>query len=90
MGVYGKDALYCVADTFIKADYDSDLYKFIIEYNKDTKKHFRHDNLVRGLCANKCRDVVQKLGSEAKNFLVEKFPVDSKVRRLKVYRTAVY
>lgn len=79
MGLYGIDALYCVADTFIKPDPDSELYNFTVEYSKDTKRYFRHDNLVRGLCVNTCRKIVGKLATNEENYLVEKFPIDSKV-----------
>ena len=79
MGTYGENALYCVADTFIKPDSSSELYKFIKEYSRDTKKHFRHDNLVRGLCVNSCEKIVNKLGSKADEYYVEKFPIDSNV-----------
>jgi hypothetical protein len=79
MGTFGSDALYCVADTFIKPDSDSELYKFIKEYSRDTKKHFRHDNLVRGLCVNSCKEIVKNLGIGEDKYLVEKFPIDSKV-----------
>lgn len=78
MGTFGEDALYCVSDTFIKPDNDSKLYKFIKEYSKDTKKHFRHDNLVRGLCVNSCKELIANVKNESQ-FLVERFQTDSKV-----------
>lgn len=79
LGTFGNEAVYCVADTFVKPDQDSEVYKFIKEFNKDTKKHFRHDNLVRGLCVNSCKQIVEKLGIKQEDYYVEKFPIDSKV-----------
>lgn len=79
MGLYGVDAIYCVADVVVKPDTDSDLYKFISEYNKDTKRHYRHDNLVRGLCVNTCQEIVGKLEINEENILTEKFSIDLKV-----------
>lgn len=79
MGVYGEEALYCIADAFIKPDSNSEIYNLIADYNRDVKTHFRHDNLVRGLCVNKCRQVIEKFQTSEENYLVEKFEIDSKV-----------
>lgn len=80
LGTYGDEAVYCVADTFTKPDESSELYKLIVKYSSDTKKHYRHDNLVRGLCVNTCKEKIAKLGYEAEKYFVEKFPIDSKAR----------
>lgn len=64
---------YCVVDTMIKPDYDSNLYKEIIEYNKDVKKHFRRDMLTRGLCIEKCRKIIEEIGAQSENYLINEF-----------------
>lgn len=81
MGKYGDEALYCLVDTHIKPD-RSELFNLIRHYSKNIKKNFRHDNLVRGLCVNKCREIVERLGSNKTQYFVEKFPTDTKVSSL--------
>lgn len=79
MGVYGADALYCVADAFVKPDLNSNLFTLISQYNKDTKKHFRRDNLLRGLCLNSCKERIEMLGNDSNKYFTQKFPIRSKV-----------
>lgn len=64
---------YCIIDTMIKPDLDSKLYKEILEYNKDVKKHFRRDMLTRGLCIEKCKKLIE-IESENEKYLIEEFP----------------
>jgi hypothetical protein len=80
MGLYDTEALYCVVNTFIKPDHLSKLYNFIKDFSSNTKQHFRHDKLQRGLCVNGCQSVVATMGKQSNDFLVEKFPMDSKVK----------
>lgn len=82
MGIYQKDAIYCVVNTYIKPD-DSALYKSILEYSKNKKQHFRHDKVTRGLCMNICQRNLKR-SAKAEKYFVEKFPMDSKVSDVKV------
>lgn len=68
---------YCVVNTFIKPDPLSELYNYIKDFSKLEKQHFRHDKLHRGICVKDCLSLVKELGSEAKNYFVEKFPMDA-------------
>lgn len=78
-GLYESKALYCVVNSFIKPDGKSQLYKFIDKFSSNRKQHLRHDKLQRGICINSCEEIVQKLGRNANNYFVEKFPMNSKV-----------
>ena len=86
LGLYDKEAFYCVVNTFIKPDEKSELSKFITEFSSNKKQHFRHDKLQRGLCLNGCKDVIDKMGKSSENYLVKKFPFDSKVRDYNVFK----
>lgn len=79
MGIYEEEALYCVVNTYVKPDPRSELYKFMMDFSKNRKQHFRHDKLQRGLCVNTCRSLVQKMGRNAQKYHVSRFPMDSKV-----------
>lgn len=79
MGFYEDEALYCVVNAFIKPDPSSDVYKFIQEFSSNQKQHFRHDKLHRGLCVNSCERILQKMGKNAENYFVKKFPMNTKV-----------
>lgn len=79
MGNYESEALYCVVNSYIKPDPQSELYKFIMDFSKNKKQHFRHDKLQRGLCVNTCQRLIQKMGRNSNRYLVKKFPMDSKV-----------
>lgn len=76
-----KTTLYCVVNSYIKPDANSELYNLIANFSSNRKQHLRHDKLQRGLCLNSCKKVVQSLGDESQKYLVEKFPMDSKVRK---------
>jgi hypothetical protein len=80
MGVYENKALFCVVKTHLKEDLQSELYKFIKDYSKNRKQHFRHDKLERGLCINDCQEKLKKFGTESEKYFVKKFPMNSKVK----------
>lgn len=79
MGIYESEALYCVVNSYIKPDAKSELYEFIMDFSKNTKQHFRHDKLQRGLCVNTCQNLLHKMGRNSNKYLVKKFPMNSKV-----------
>lgn len=79
MGIYEGQALYCVANTYVKPDASSKLYNYIMEFSANKKQHFRHDKLQRGLCINTCQKVLKKLKRNAEKYFVKIFPMDSKV-----------
>lgn len=68
------DGVYCIVDTMIKPDSDSKLYSDIVEYNKDYKKHYRHDMLTRGICIDDCQKTVDELGDRSEKYYIEEFP----------------
>lgn len=79
MGLDQEKALYCVVNTYIKPD-ESELYGLIKNFSMNTKQHFRHDKLQRGLCMRSCEKTLEKLGNDSAKYFVKKFPMDSKVR----------
>lgn len=79
LATFNAEALYCVANSFIKPDSGSELYRLIKDYSEDKKQHLRHDKLQRGLCISSCEEAVRKLGNDSEKYYVEQFPMDSKV-----------
>ena len=82
MGVYQEKAKYCYVKSIIKPpDYSSELYNFIVEFSSRSKQHYRHDKLARGICVNKCENLVKSMKDSVENFYQRPFgEVDSKVR----------
>lgn len=80
LGLYGSEATYCVASSFIKPDNNSELYKAIESFSSKTKQHLRHDKLQRGICLNSCKDLLQKLGNGSQKYFVDEFVMNSKVK----------
>jgi len=70
---------YCIVNSFIKPDNESELYNHIREFSKRTKQHYRHDKLERGICLADCAKLVEELGDEAGDYFVESFPMDSRL-----------
>lgn len=79
MGIYERDALYCIVNTHLKPEPKSELYRFIKNFSTNTKQFFRHDKLQRGLCVNGCQKAIIKMGKSSQKYFVKKFPMDTKV-----------
>jgi hypothetical protein len=72
----GGPNTYCTVRTIVKPDNNSAVWKMIAEFSSDHKRHYEHSSLLRGICVNRCKDLVDKLSSEEQNELfVEEFPV---------------
>lgn len=74
------DGVYCIVDTMIKPDLDSKVYNDIAEYNKDYKKHYRHDMLTRGICIDTCQKTVDEVGDKSEDYYIQEFPRNVTVR----------
>lgn len=80
-GVYRDKALYCVANSYVKPDPSSELYRNKIKQEFGHPKHnLRHDVLQRGICINQCMENFRKLGNRSSEYFVERFPTDYKVQ----------
>ena len=66
-----NEALYCLVNTQLKSDNNSELYSYIHEFSMNKKQHFRHDKLQRGICVNKCKMMVEALGGETEEYSVD-------------------
>lgn len=66
-----NEALYCLVNTQLKPDNNSELYRYIHEFSMNKKQHFRHDKLQRGICVTKCKKIVDALGEEAEEYTVD-------------------
>lgn len=80
LGSFGEKAVYCIANSFIKSDRDSELNESIKSFSSKTNQHLRHDKLQRGICLNPCKKLVESLGDESRKYFVDEFPMDSKVK----------
>lgn len=76
MRVFKDEAKYCYVRTAIKPNSSSELYNFIWEFSNMKKQHFRHDKLSRGICINKCKELIEALGISAEEFYVPEFNLD--------------
>lgn len=63
-------ALYCLVNTQMTSDNTSELYNYIHEFSMNKKQHFRHDKLQRGICISKCKMIVELLGDQAEEYLM--------------------
>lgn len=61
MGIHKDKTLYCVVNTYVKPDAESELYGFIRYFSSNKKQHFRLDKLQRGLCMNTYWKTIQRL-----------------------------
>ena len=68
MDVYQKDGKYCNVKSAIKPDISSQTYAYIADFSSRKKQHFRHDRLTRGICLNKCIELIESLGIEAEYY----------------------
>lgn len=53
-----QDWKYCVANFHIRNKSHSKIYDFIMELSSESKRHLRHDRLMRGICMNDCTTIV--------------------------------
>ena len=79
LGTYEEEAKFCYVKTYIKPDDTSELYNYIRNFSSMVKQHFRHDKLVRGVCMNSCKEIIDKMGNYSDEYFVPKFPMDTKV-----------
>lgn len=80
LGVFDTSAVYCVVNSFIRPDLESELYGIIRKFSTKTKQHLRHDKLQRGICFNSCKKLIESIGNESEKYFVDEFPMDSKVK----------
>lgn len=66
--LFGDKTLYCVAKAHIVPDESSEVLKIMREQFSDPKYFFKHDNLLRGVCLNECRNKVEEPGNISKSF----------------------
>lgn len=78
MGIYENEALYCVVNSYIKPDSNSEIYKIVEEFSSNRKQHLRHNKLQRGLCVNSCKKIVENSQNQGRKYFVGKIPMDSK------------
>uniref|UniRef100_A0A182NJB8 Acyltransferase 3 domain-containing protein n=1 Tax=Anopheles dirus TaxID=7168 RepID=A0A182NJB8_9DIPT len=53
-------ATYCLVDSWIVPNDTIPLWSVIEQFSADTKRSFRHDRIQRGLCMNRCRQLMGK------------------------------
>ncbi|XP_055604213.1 uncharacterized protein LOC129752459 [Uranotaenia lowii] len=78
LGAEGSDGAiptYCMTRALIKPDNSSKLRRLIEEFSKDTKRHFNHTLLDRGLCIEDCRKLVESLPLSTREQLIVESPV---------------
>lgn len=62
MVTYGDEAKYCYVKSIIKPpNYQSSIYEFIRKFSSHVKQHYRHDKLTRGICLNKCAELISSM-----------------------------
>lgn len=77
LGTYYEEAKFCFVKTYIKPDETSVLYNYIRNFSSMGKQHFRHDKLFRGICINKCKEIIDKMGNHSDKYFVPEFPLDT-------------
>uniref|UniRef100_A0A182PVM7 Acyltransferase 3 domain-containing protein n=1 Tax=Anopheles epiroticus TaxID=199890 RepID=A0A182PVM7_9DIPT len=53
-------ATYCLVDSWIVPNNSNPLWTVIEQFSTDTKRSFRHDRLQRGLCMNRCHQLLTR------------------------------
>ncbi|XP_053674392.1 nose resistant to fluoxetine protein 6-like [Anopheles nili] len=53
-------ATYCLVDGWIAPNTSNPLWSVIQQFSADTKRSFRHDRVQRGLCMNRCQQLMGK------------------------------
>uniref|UniRef100_A0A4Y0BK97 Acyl_transf_3 domain-containing protein n=1 Tax=Anopheles funestus TaxID=62324 RepID=A0A4Y0BK97_ANOFN len=72
-------ATYCLVDSWIVPNDTIPLWSVIEQFSTDTKRSFRHDRLQRGLCMNRCHQLMSKFDrrTQMKYFQSRFVPNDS-------------
>lgn len=53
-GKFEKNWTYCIVNFQINNDTKSDIFDYIMKFSSESKRHLRHDKLIRGVCLNSC------------------------------------
>uniref|UniRef100_A0A182IST2 Acyltransferase 3 domain-containing protein n=3 Tax=Anopheles atroparvus TaxID=41427 RepID=A0A182IST2_ANOAO len=59
-------AIYCLVDSWIVPNETNAIWPVIRHFSADGKRSFRHDRLQRGLCMNRCRQLIGKFDGRTK------------------------
>uniref|UniRef100_A0A182JNH5 Uncharacterized protein n=1 Tax=Anopheles christyi TaxID=43041 RepID=A0A182JNH5_9DIPT len=72
-------ATYCLVDSWIVPNDTNPLWSVIEQFSTDTKRTFRHDRLQRGLCMNRCHQLLTRFDgrTQMKYFRSRFVPIDS-------------
>ncbi|XP_058123495.1 nose resistant to fluoxetine protein 6 [Anopheles ziemanni] len=72
-------ATYCLVDSWIAPNETVAIWPVIRQFSADDKRSFRHDRLQRGLCMNRCHQLLDKFDrrTQMKYFLSRFEPNDS-------------
>lgn len=74
--------VYCIATVILKPNTSLPLWEYIDEFSRNRKKHFRHDRLQRGVCVNRCSDLLSELDEYTLSDLSqEEFEYENEVSR---------
>ncbi|XP_055629968.1 nose resistant to fluoxetine protein 6-like [Toxorhynchites rutilus septentrionalis] len=72
------DGIFCVVKSVVKADHRSQIWRTIEKYSRYPYQ-YHHNVLTRGICLERCEEVVNALSEQQRlRFLEPKFPVDFK------------
>ncbi|XP_035793618.1 nose resistant to fluoxetine protein 6-like [Anopheles albimanus] len=75
------DGVYCTATVVLKPNNQSDLWRLIENFSSDYKRHFNHAVLKRGICIQRCQQIVQQLSLSIREALsVDSFPISTKYK----------
>ncbi|XP_050094016.1 nose resistant to fluoxetine protein 6-like [Anopheles aquasalis] len=75
------DGVYCTATVVLKPNNQSDLWRLIEDFSSDYRRHFNHAVLKRGICIQRCQQIVQQLSPAARDALsVDNFPISTKYK----------
>lgn len=78
----GNLSVYCIARITIKPDESLDLWNYIEEFSRNRKKHFRHDRLQRGVCINRCKELMHPFAySTQMSYFQPEFEFEDEVRQ---------
>ena len=77
---HDENAVYCIVDTVIKPNNSATIWPIIEKYTNDTKRHFRHDRVQRGICMNRCEKLIGRLTKVVQQtYYLHKFNYSAKV-----------
>ncbi|XP_055623467.1 nose resistant to fluoxetine protein 6-like [Toxorhynchites rutilus septentrionalis] len=73
----GKVATYCSVRVVIEPNNGSEIWRLIQDFSSDSKRHFNHRHLARGICMTGCQQLFLRLNNATKSALkVDKFDID--------------